>query len=198
MELPSTRTSLLTRLRDPADQAAWRDFEHRYRELMVRYCQTRGLQRADAEDVVQALLAGLARSLPKFDYDPARGRFRGYLLQCVRNGLAKWKSCPEHLNRRLGSTEAPKIADDGPTPDEAEAWEQEWIAHHYRMALETVRRTLEPRDVDIFDRSIAGAKAAELAAELGMTPDAVHKVRQRVRDRMEALIAQQIRQEDEV
>lgn len=198
MELPSTRTSLMTRLRDATDHGAWREFESRYRELMVRYCQKRGLQRADAEDVIQSVFANLAKCLPGFDYDPARGRFRGYLFRCVRNGLSKWNSCPEHFNRRLGSTEGPKIADDEPTPAEAQAWEQEWIAHHYRVALETVRRTLDPRDVAIFDRSIAGAKVSELAAELGMTPDAVHKVRQRVRDRMEALISQQIREEDEV
>jgi RNA polymerase sigma-70 factor (ECF subfamily) len=198
MELPSTRTTLLSRLRDSSDHHAWREFEDCYRELLVRFCQRRDLQRADAEDVVQGLFAGLARSLPQFAYDPQRGRFRDYLFRSTRNALGKWWNCPERRDRPLGSSVASTLTLDGdPTPPEAQAWEEEWVAHHYRLAMTSLRSTLSPRDVAIFDRSVAGAGVAGLAAELGMSEDAVHKVRQRVRDRMQELIAQQIKEEDE-
>jgi Cys-tRNA synthase (O-phospho-L-seryl-tRNA:Cys-tRNA synthase) len=78
------------------------------------------------------------------------------------------------------------------------AWEEEWVDHHYRLAMATVRESFEPRSVEIFDRSVAGATVAELAGAFSMTEEAVRKVRQRIRDRMEELIAEQVREEDEL
>ena len=49
-----------------------------------------------------------------------------------------------------------------------------------------------------FDRSVAGTKVAELARAFGISEQAVHKVRQRIRDRMEELIAEQVREEDSI
>jgi RNA polymerase sigma-70 factor (ECF subfamily) len=198
--LETTSPSLISRLRDPADHQAWRDFENRYRELLVRFCQRRGLQRADAEDVVQSVFASLARSLPGFLYDPSRGRFRDYLFRCARNGLSAWAQRPGAGDAPLDTGLAAALAAEPERSDPAELaqWEQEWVAHHYRQALETVRRTFEPRSVEVFDRCVAGARTQDLAAEFGMTEPAIRKVRQRVRERMESLIALQVRQEDEL
>ena len=71
------------------------------------------------------------------------------------------------------------------------------MAHHYRLAMQTIRQTFEAKSVEIFDRSVAGETVADLAAAKGMTEQAVHKVRQRIRARMEELIAAQISQEDD-
>jgi len=199
MELQSTRTTLLSRIRDSADQTAWREFESRYRELLVRFAQRRGLQRADAEDVVQVVFAGLAVSLPQFVYDPRRGRFRDYLFRCTRNALSNWAQRPNRLDRSLDSDMKASAADEVcADPAETAAWEQEWVAQHYRLALDTVRQTFEPKSVEVFERSVAGIKVDALTVEFAMSEQAVHKVRQRIRARMEELIAQQIREEDEV
>jgi len=40
----TTQPSLLLRVRDPGDQSAWREFESKYRELILRYCLRLGLQ----------------------------------------------------------------------------------------------------------------------------------------------------------
>ena len=50
MEL--TRASLLSRVRNVSDEGAWREFEALYHDLLVRFCRRRGLQEADASDVV--------------------------------------------------------------------------------------------------------------------------------------------------
>ena len=52
--------------------------------------------------------------------------------------------------------------------------------------------------MEVFERSIAGAGVAELATEFVMSEQAVHKVRQRIKGRMEELIAAQVRDEDRV
>lgn len=196
MEVRSTQTSLLGRLRNVDDHVAWCEFEVRYRDLLLRFCRRQGLQHADADDVVQHVFANLARALPTFAYDPQRGRFRDYLLRCVRNAIADWSRRPGARAQSVdNSIEAADALTD---PAAAAAWEAEWVAHHYRLAMRMVRESFEPRGVEIFDRSVAGASLAELAREFEMSEDAVRKVRARIRDRMEELIAAQVRDEDAV
>ena len=43
---PDTRTSLLIRVRDPADQAAWHEFGEIYRPIILRLARLKGLQDA--------------------------------------------------------------------------------------------------------------------------------------------------------
>jgi RNA polymerase sigma factor (sigma-70 family) len=194
----STRSTLLGRVRDLNDHAAWAEFQARYRELLVRFCRGRGLQSADAEDVVQQVFLSLARSLPGFTYDPQRGRFRDYLFRCTKNAVFELSKSPKRTGEGLDihATALAAAAAERQNEALASAWEQEWVAHHFRLALETVRKTFDGRSVEVFQRSIDGGKVADLAREFGMNEPAVHKVRQRIRDRMEALIAAQISEEE--
>ena len=196
MEHETTQPSLLSRVRDPADQAAWREFDVKYRELILRYCRARGLQIADAEDVRQIGMTNLAKSLRSFEYDPSRGRFRGYLGQVVRSAISRHFSRPETRQRALDSgvlatAEAP---DRGNTD---ELWEQEWVRHHYRLAMQQVRVTFDTKSVEMFDRLLAGDSVGQVAQDFETTTQAVHKVKQRIRDRLKELIATQIIEEDD-
>ncbi len=199
----ATSATLLSRLRDPSDRAAWTTFESLYRGLLVRFCVRQGLQHADAEDIVQAVLTNLVKSLPRFVYAPDRGRFRDYLYRCTRNALAAWRtrsSRPAGRTMALDSRTGDALAGDaGDRPDAVaeRAWEEEWVAHHYRLAMQTVRETFEPTSIEIFNRSIRGETLVSLAAALGMSEEAVKKARQRVKARLEELISRQIAQEDD-
>ncbi len=197
-----TRSSLLIRLRDTEDHEAWREFESQYRGLLIGFCCRRGLQHFDAEDIVQRVMAKLVQSLPQFVYDPARGRFRDYLYRTVRSAISDWVREPQHRDRRLDTSLAESLAaeaESGPeTGPDAQVWEDEWMAHHYRLAVQTLRSTVEPRSVEILDRSLAGASVTQIAGEFQMSEDAVRKARLRTRTRIEELIAEQIREEDAV
>ena len=57
---PTTRVSLLVRLRDPADGEAWQTFVDVYAPLVYSYCRRKGLQEADASDVTQEVLTQVA------------------------------------------------------------------------------------------------------------------------------------------
>lgn len=185
------------RVRDPGDRSAWEDFDRRYREWLLRFFRRRNVPFPDAEDLVQRVLANLAKSLPQFTYDPSRGRFRDYLFRCARNAIAEWANCPGRNGNGLINLGAiGGVAADGFDPAEAQAWEEEWISHHYRLALETLRSMASERDIRILERSVAGASVPDLAREFGMEEAAVSKVRYRIREKMEALIAAQIAEED--
>lgn len=190
MSLEKTRPSLLERLRDPADQEAWRCFDSRYRELILRYAQKRGLQTADAEDVRQVVMLKLAGHMAAFRYQPELGRFRDYLGAMVRHAVSR------HAQRRglevVGSDPAEASAG---TVDAA--WHGEWIHHHYRLAIGRVRESFSAGSCQVFDALLAGRAPAEIAADRGITTAAVYKVKQRFRDRMRVELQQQLREEED-
>ena len=76
-------------------------------------------------------------------------------------------------------------------------WEREWADHHLRLAVRRLRRTYEPRSIDVFEQLLAGQTVERVAADFNMTIQAVHKVKQRIRNRLKELIAGQIREEDQ-
>ena len=84
----TTRPSLLIRVRDLSDGSAWAEFVEIYAPLIHRYARRRGLQDADAADIVQDVLREFARCVPRFSYDPQAGRFRGWLYTLTRRAGA--------------------------------------------------------------------------------------------------------------
>lgn len=189
----TTRVSLLRRLREGDDPEAWRGLESAYRSMLLGVCQARGLQPADADDVVQNVFVGLVRGLRAFEYDPAKGRFRDYLFRCVNNAVLEWR-------RRRGQNASGEVGTDDGAGSESEAlrriFEREWVLHHYRRAVVRLHETCDPRGVEVLQAAIAGATAREIALSMGMTEAAVFKALARTRERLRELIGEQIREED--
>lgn len=79
----TTRPSLLARVSGDTDPHAWREFCDRYGDLIRSFALRRGLQGAYADDVLQDVLVALTKSMPGFQYDPAKGKFRSYLKTMV-------------------------------------------------------------------------------------------------------------------
>jgi len=196
MNPETTRASLLSRVRDTTDTTAWREFESRYRELILSYALSLGLQHADAEDAAQAVLLKLSKTLRNFEYSPGRGRFRDYLGRVVRSAIAELFARPSRLQTGVDTKVMASLASDEP-PEADARWEREWADHHYRLAMNTIRETFEARSVEIFDRIVAGEGIEPLSAAYGLSTQAVHKVKQRIRHRMQELIVAQVREEDE-
>jgi RNA polymerase sigma-70 factor (ECF subfamily) len=100
-ETPPTRASLLVRLRDPRDDAAWTQFVDLYAPLIYGYLRKQGLQDADAADLSQEVLTAVAGAFGRLKYDPQLGSFRNWLFTAVRHKLSNWRAALE--NRARGS-----------------------------------------------------------------------------------------------
>ncbi len=75
----TTHVTLLARLSDGVDPSAWSEFHRRYGDLILGFARRYGLQSVDCEDVAQEVLMALTKSMPDFQYDPAKGKFRSFL-----------------------------------------------------------------------------------------------------------------------
>lgn len=193
--LETTRPSLLLRVQDLNDHASWREFDARYREVIVRYCRRKGLQTSDAEDVRQMVMLNLARQMRSFEYQPKRGRFRNYLGRTVSNAIHRYYRRPTVEKGGLELSEAGEV--EAPRDDALDqAWETEWMLHHYRTAMAQVRESSDAKSVEVFEHLLSGRTTDEVAGNFDMSRDAVHKVKQRMRDRLKRQIAEQIAEDE--
>src|SRR2546423_58675 len=84
IEIISTRSSLLNRLKDWEDKASWKDFFDTYWKLIYGVARTAGLNDAEAQDVVQETIIAVAQKMPNFKYDSSAGSFKAWLMQLTR------------------------------------------------------------------------------------------------------------------
>jgi RNA polymerase sigma-70 factor (ECF subfamily) len=190
----STHTTLLARLADGPDSAAWGEFEERYGDLIMGFARRQGLQTADCEDVAQEVLLGLAKAAPGFRYDPAKGKFRSYLKTATLRAIFK-KSRQKHGTVALGDIEeATCLAD---TDSEAEkVWEQEWRQYHLRQAMRVVQAEFSASDRRAFQLyAVDGRDAHETAAALGLSVDRVYQAKSRIMTRLTTIIGRQVQDE---
>src|SRR3954451_8863264 len=99
VDAPLTRASLLVRIRDGGDHDAWKQFVGVYAPVVYGFARKRGLQDADAADVMQEVLRSVAGAAARLEYDPKRGSFRGWLYTVARNKIFNFLEAGRH---RLG------------------------------------------------------------------------------------------------
>src|SRR5579862_1020887 len=87
---PSTRTSLLLRLRDSQDHESWMEFLSLYEPVVYRLLRRHGLQDADARELMQELFLAVSRNIDRWDPARERGSFRAWLRRVARNLVINW------------------------------------------------------------------------------------------------------------
>jgi RNA polymerase sigma-70 factor (ECF subfamily) len=189
-EIPATRPSLLVRLRDPRDEAAWVEFVDCYATVVYGYARKQGLQDADAADLSQEVLRAVAVAIGRLEYDPERGAFRNWLFTIVRRKLANWRAAWQRRIRGSGDTETERLLEQCPAPDRLEAeWEAEWQERLFAWACAQVRRDISDVTWQAFWRTtVDDQPGKQVAEELGLSVTAVYSARSRVLARLKELI----------
>ncbi|MEZ5965492.1 MAG: sigma-70 family RNA polymerase sigma factor [Planctomycetota bacterium] len=181
---PQTRSGLLSRLRDSADQEAWSEFVDLYGPVIDRWCRRRGLQEADAADVMQTVLIDVARAIRGFRYDRRKGYFRGWLATFVRRHVSALSTQGRRRRLSLCSSEGLDARQHAPEDADA-AWDEDLARQRFRRAAGRARADFHDRTWRAFWRTaVDGAPAEALADELGMTVGAVYVARCRVLKRI--------------
>src|SRR5262245_52099908 len=188
-EIPPTRGSLLVRLRDPQDQAAWSQFVALYVPLVYNYARKQGLQDADAADLSQEVLGAVAGAVGKLEYDPARGAFRNWLFTIVRRRLSNSRRAQRGRPMAGLDSEAIRALERKPAAAEEAAWQGEWERRLFTWACDQARREVTEVTWQAFWRTaVEGLPGKRVAAMLGVSVVSVYHARSRVRARLKELI----------
>jgi RNA polymerase sigma factor (sigma-70 family) len=187
-EAPATRITLLYRIRDVADSEAWAEFATLYGPVVYGFARKRGLQDADASDLVQDVLRSVARNAEKLEYDPKRGTFRGWLYTVARNKIFNFLNSQRNRARGVGDdgSDHDRLDNLADKRDEQEAiWELEYQRRLSTLAMDAVRHEFQPATWRAFwATAVDGKSAADTGRELGMTSGAVYVAKSRVLARL--------------
>jgi RNA polymerase sigma-70 factor (ECF subfamily) len=192
-ETLSTRASLLVRIRDPRDERAWAEFVAIYTPLVERVARARGLQDADAADLVQDVFRAVARAIERYDPDPSRGSFRGWLFRIARNLAINLIAARARHPQGSGDTAMMASLDQRPDPgttgEESRLFDAEYRRRLFGWAADEVRDQFQPRTWAAFWRTaVEGHEPRDVAKALGMSPGAVYIARSRVMARLKDVI----------
>lgn len=196
-----TRPTLLFRVREWQDGASWAEFHRLYRRLIYGRARRAGLSHADAEDVAQDVFTCVAESISEFDADPARGSFRGWLMQITRwriadkfEALGKQpaRSPAKAADASLRTATIERVA--APAADDDE-WDREWQEHLLAAALERMARQVKPRHFQVFQLYVREQwPVLKVAAELGINPASVYVIGHRLTKQLKAEVGKLQRQ----
>jgi RNA polymerase sigma factor (sigma-70 family) len=191
-DAPSTRHSLLVRLRDTRDEVAWEEFVEIYEPLIHRLARHSGLQGADAEDLAQEVFRAVASAIGRWDPDPGRGSFRGWLFRVVRNLIINLLESRKRNPRGSGDEKVEELLRQQPAPDASATvlFEEEYGRQLFRWAIGRVRGEFGESTWQAFWRTaVEGQKPADVADALGVRVGSVYVYRNRVTSRLRSVIA---------
>lgn len=192
MATPNTSHSLLEQARDPGDATSWRRLTDLYSPLVRRWVRPYVAQPADTDDVLQDVLTVLVRELPRFEHNGRPGAFRAWLKAMTVNRLR------EHRRRRQVGSGGDAVLEqlhrlEDPNSDLSRSWDDEHDRHVAQTLLESIRLEFQPATWRAFEATVRdGRPTAEVAAELGLSENAVliakSRVLKRLRQKAEGLI----------
>jgi RNA polymerase sigma factor (sigma-70 family) len=203
-ELARTRTTLIKRLKNWEDQASWQAFFDTYWKLIYGVAVKSGLTGTEAEDVVQETMISVAKHMPNFKYDRNIGSFKAWLLN-----LTRWRITDQFRRRdpvchaRTNSENSDHNPDSTTTatvdniPDRTNLdldalWDEEWKKTLFEVAMTKVKRSLDPKQYQIFDLYVnkewIPAKIAEtFGIAVGQVYLTKHRVAEAIKEEVERL-----------
>ncbi|MEM7477412.1 MAG: sigma-70 family RNA polymerase sigma factor [Planctomycetota bacterium] len=185
---PETRLSLLARLRDANDDAAWNEFVELYLPVIYRSARILGFQDADSQDVAQQVLLSVSQALAKRPHDPAKAKFRTWLFTVTRNTSI---NLLRRANREKSVREVGEVAElalqrepTEPTLEQS-VLEQEYEKELFRSAARRIQAEFTEDSWNAFWwTAVDGKSIPDVADLLGKQVGSIYAARSRVMRRL--------------
>ncbi|MFK8114723.1 MAG: RNA polymerase sigma factor [Rubripirellula sp.] len=188
----ATRPSLLVRLQETRDEQAWSEFTAVYEPVIYRMAKRRGLQDADAREIVQEVLLSVSSAIGKFDINRS-GSFRGWLSRVTRNATVDRLRKVKSRNEINHGSDFVHAIDGAIEKNPEEEFDGDHRKQLFRWAASTVRtKTGEVNWMAFWKTSVEGSTIEAVAAELGIAAGAVYVARCRILKRIRELVHERI------
>jgi len=189
---PETRASLLIRVRDPTDQAAWYEFVEIYRPVILRLARHKGMQEADAEDVAQQVLVSIAKAVEEREHDPKRAKFRTWLNRVAHNAILNTLTRGKP-DRGTGGSQMQAMLNEQESPNgpDSDLLRIEYRREIFRWAANRVRKEFHQATWDAFWLTAVEGRDIEIVAEmLGKNRGAIYAARSRIIRRIQEEVSE--------
>lgn len=178
-----TSYTLLQRACDLGDEQAWEEFVGHYRRFIFYILNEMGVSAGDIEDLAQQVLLMLTKDLSR--YDSSRARFRTWLSRVIRNAaLTHFRNQRNRRSRIRIFGEEQSIETMNRPTDIDQRIEREWAAYVANEAMTRVKKVFQGQAVTVFELSLDGLPAAEIAEHTGLSIASVYTLRKRVKKRL--------------
>jgi RNA polymerase sigma-70 factor (ECF subfamily) len=151
-----------------------------YTPLLHAWLTAAGLQPADRDDLTQRVLAVLVEQLPTFEHNGRTGAFRAWLRGIAVNFLREfWRTRPA----AGADSVLEQLAD--PACGLSRVWDEQHDRHVLHAVMEMVRPEFTSSSWQAFRRvAVNGVPARQVAAELGLSVNAVLIAKSRILTRL--------------
>ncbi len=192
MSLPETRDSLVLRIKDADNQAAWEEFVCLYRPAIKRIALSCDLQEADAEEIAQHVLMAVASSVDRYQKVGGSVRFRHWLRRIARNAIINAITRrPE--DRGTGRSSVQDLLAQAPSPGEQldALLSIESRRELYLRASQIVKGDVSEDTWLAFEMTaVRGIEIEKVAEQLGKSVGSIYAARSRVMKRLRIEVAE--------
>jgi RNA polymerase sigma-70 factor (ECF subfamily) len=173
-----TDSSLLEKVRDVQNHEAWERFITRYGPMIRGWC--RHWFPREVDERVHDVFCELLFRMKTFEYDPSKGRFRGWLKTMANNLMADLKRAqwPHLRNLERDGDGAHPLDSVEAREDLAARLAAEYDLELLEQAKDRVRGRVEPRTWTVYEETAEqGRNPAEVALKHGMRVGAVYQAK---------------------
>jgi RNA polymerase sigma-70 factor (ECF subfamily) len=171
--MAETPISLLEQLRHQPDEAAWRRLVELYTPLRQGWLRGYGVQRCDADDLIQEALTALFQALPGFQHNQQPGAFRRWLKVILLHRLLPFFRARKQRPTELGTEKVLQHLQELEDADSAAS--RQWDLEHDRQVvgrlLEMIQPEFQPTTWKAFVQlGLEGARGADVRTPVAHAP----------------------------
>ncbi|MDD7985213.1 sigma-70 family RNA polymerase sigma factor [Lentisphaera marina] len=188
-----TRITLIQRVKNPDDQAAWTDFCEYYSGFITMLLNKMKVPNSLHHDLTQELMLKLWKSIKSFDVDDSRARFRTWLGKVLRNSVIDYmRSENARKNREFRTGEEDNYFNilAGGNSDLDKVIHQEWTDYMLNQAIEHLKSSFSGNAIEVFMMSSQGNSVKEISQNLSIPANTVYVLRSRVKAKFMAELKQ--------
>ena len=191
-EIPETRESLLLQIQSHENRLAWEEFVEIYRPVVYGVAVSRGLQHADALDLVQAVFVSVANSISRWEKMDGKTRFRNWILRVAKNATinALTRRPPDQAVGGEGLQQELELHSNR-DPSETAELDLAYKRQLFLQAAEQVRAKVTEANWMAFQlTAIEEVPIKQVAQELGKSVGTIYAARSRIMKQLSDIVSQ--------
>lgn len=196
-EFPITRSSLIAQVQSCEDREAWDEFVVVYRPVIYRMARRRGMQDADAQDVVQNVLIRVSRAIHMWEKSGPETKFRHWLRRVARNAILT-ALMRKPKDAAVGGSDVVVLLEEQPeiSLDFDREFATESMRERYLRAAKAVKSDFDTDTWRAFELTVVNGESCETVSKIvGKSVGAIYAARSRIMRRLREQLRNELESE---